>query len=143
MRTTQDNPVQVSMETSHPRGSPLLKQDSATKLIVQTSGEYFSYCCSPADLSLYCSSCRSDLSEKSFRESSRRDMRASTTYSGLGLRNFSTVDQGAGRTATTSSFNKSLPNMTAALPKAPKIYPIHLLLTSNYRLPNDVDRYEI
>ena len=31
--------------------------------------------------------------------------------------------------------------MSAALPKAPKIYPIHLLMTTNYRLPNDVDRY--
>ena len=74
------------------------------------------------------------MSEKSFR-----DIRASTTYS-QGLRNFSTVDHSASRTATTSSFNKSLPNMTAALPKDSKLYPIHLLLTSNYRLPNDVDR---
>ena len=41
-----------------------------------------------------------------------------------------------------SHMNRSLPNMNAALPKAPKIYPIHLLLTSNYRLPNDVDRYK-
>ena len=32
--------------------------------------------------------------------------------------------------------------MSAALPKAPKIYPIHLLMTTNYRLPNDVDRYK-
>ena len=32
--------------------------------------------------------------------------------------------------------------MSAALPKAPKIYPIHLLMTSNYSLPNDVDRFE-
>ena len=24
--------------------------------------------------------------------------------------------------------------------QAPKIYPIHLLMTSNYRLPNDADR---
>ena len=32
--------------------------------------------------------------------------------------------------------------MSAALPKAPKIYPIHLLMTSNYRLPNDVDRFD-
>ena len=53
---------------------------------------------------------------------------------------FSTVHQPGGRQNSTSNFNKSLPNMTAALPKAPKFYPIHLLLTSNYRLPNDVDR---
>ena len=38
--------------------------------------------------------------------------------------------------------DRSLPNMSAALPKAPKIYPIHLLMTSNYRLPNDVDRFD-
>lgn len=30
--------------------------------------------------------------------------------------------------------------MATGLSKAPKIYPIHLLLTSNYRLPHDVDR---
>ena len=28
---------------------------------------------------------------------------------------------------------RSLPNMATVLPKAPKIYPIHLLLTNNYR----------
>ena len=26
------------------------------------------------------------------------------------------------------------------LPQAPNVYPLHLLLTSNYRLPGDVDR---
>jgi hypothetical protein len=36
--------------------------------------------------------------------------------------------------------NRSLPNMAASMSKAPKIYPIHLLMTSNYRLPNDADR---
>ena len=91
----------------------------------------------------YFSSCRSDLSEKSFQEA-RRDIRASTTYT-QGLRNISTVSGPGGRqikssNTTTSQFNRSLPNMTAALPKANKFYPIHLLLTSNYRLPNDVDR---
>ena len=91
----------------------------------------------------YFSSCRSDLSEKSFQEA-RRDIRASTTYT-QGLRNISTVSGPGGRqttssTSSTSQFNRSLPNMAAALPKANKFYPIHLLLTSNYRLPNDVDR---
>lgn len=43
---------------------------------------------------------------------------------------------------TSLSLDRSLPNMSAALPKAPKIYPIHLLMTSNYRLPNDVDRFD-
>ena len=53
--------------------------------------------------------------------------------------------------------NRSLPNMAASMSKvsmiipqsevimittaqAPKIYPIHLLMTTNYRLPNDADR---
>ncbi|KAG1663754.1 Actin-binding LIM protein 1 [Nymphon striatum] len=35
---------------------------------------------------------------------------------------------------------RSLPNMTQMPSEPPKIYPLHLLLTSNYRLPNDVDR---
>jgi len=35
---------------------------------------------------------------------------------------------------------RSLPNMSNPLPKAPKVYPIHLLMITNYRLPNDVDR---
>ena len=79
------------------------------------------------------------MSEKSFHDASKRDIRASTTYT-QGLRSISTVQQARTRNNTTNNFNKSLPNMTTALPKAPKFYPIHLLLTSNYRLPNDVDR---
>lgn len=67
----------------------------------------------------------------------RGDIRASTTYT-QGLRNISTGSQG-GRSYS-AHMNRSLPNMTAALPRAPKIYPIHLLITSNYRLPNDADR---
>ena len=47
---------------------------------------------------------------------------------------------GSSRSAA-SHMNRSLPNMAAALPRAPKIYPVHLLMTSNYRLPNDADRY--
>ena len=113
-------------------------------------------------------SSRSDLSEKSFQQhDARRDLRASTTYT-QGLvstsSRVSTAEPPVGhvRYATKyfwrfyqiffgrsysqppphSHMNRSLPNMNAALPKAPKIYPIHLLLTSNYRLPNDVDRYK-
>jgi len=91
-------------------------------------------------------SSRSDLSEKSFNDATdarvtstvnRRDLRASTTYT-QGLRNISTSEQ-SGRSYS-AHINRSLPNMAAALPKAPKIYPIHLLMTSNYRLPNDADR---
>ena len=53
----------------------------------------------------------------------------------------STTEPPTGRAYNSHAhINRSLPNMTAALPKAPKIYPIHLLMTSNYRLPNDVDR---
>merc|ERR1740128_69871 len=92
-------------------------------------------------------SSRSDLSEKSSvdlpdgRVSSatvnRRDLKSSTTYT-QGLRNMSTSEH-SGRNFN-SLINRSLPNMATVLPKAPKIYPIHLLLTNNYRLPNDVDR---
>ena len=71
-------------------------------------------------------------------ENQRRDIRASTTYT-QGFRNISVGNEQSGRTRP-GNMNRSLPNMTAALPKAPKIYPIHLLITSNYRLPNDVDR---
>merc|ERR1719323_2826745 len=84
-------------------------------------------------------SSRSDLSERSFPVE-RRDLRSSTTYT-QGLRHVSTVEPPRPRSSGHHShINRSLPNMTAALPKAPKIYPIHLLLTSNYRLPNDDDR---
>lgn len=88
-------------------------------------------------------SSRSDLSEKSFHhDATRRDLRASTTYTqGLVSSRVSTTEPPAGRAYSHHShINRSLPNMSAALPKAPKIYPIHLLMTSNYRLPNDVDR---
>ena len=95
-------------------------------------------------------SSRSDLSERSFHhDANRRDLRASTTYtqglvSGRVSTTSTTADPPSGRSYNHHShFNRSLPNMTAALPKAPKIYPIHLLLTSNYRLPNDVDRWDM
>ena len=131
------------MEASHPLALQLLRRGLARKLIVQTLGEtiFFSIL-QPFVTERYFSSCRSDLSEKSFQEA-RRDIRASTTYT-QGLRNISTVSGPGGRgnssSNSTSQFNRSLPNMAAALPKANKFYPIHLLLTSNYRLPNDVDR---
>lgn len=93
-------------------------------------------------------SSRSDLSERSFNDATdsratttgfqRRDIRSSTTYT-QGLRNISTSEHHGNRSYS-AHFNRSLPNMATALPKAPKIYPIHLLLTSNYRLPVDVDR---
>lgn len=88
-------------------------------------------------------SSRSDLSERSFHhEAARKDLRASTTYTqGLVSGRVSTTEPPSGRSYNHHSYiNRSLPNMTAAIPKARKIYPIHLLLTSNYRLPNDVDR---
>ena len=60
---------------------------------------------------------------------------------GLVSSRVSTTEPPTGRAYNSHAhINRSLPNMTAALPKAPKIYPIHLLMTSNYRLPNDVDR---
>ncbi|RXG55271.1 hypothetical protein Avbf_15482 [Armadillidium vulgare] len=37
-------------------------------------------------------------------------------------------------------FRRSLPNMHHMASDPPKIYPAHLLFTTNYRLPNDVDR---
>ena len=66
---------------------------------------------------------------------SRRDIKSSTTYT-QGLKS-ATKEEESGRS---SYMNRSLPNMSACMQKAPKVYPIHLLLTSNYRLPKDVDR---
>ena len=40
---------------------------------------------------------------------------------------------------TNGDLNRSLPNMGGPL-QAPNIYPLHLLFTTNYRLPGDVDR---
>ena len=68
---------------------------------------------------------------------SRRDIKSSTTYT-QGLKSATKEEEG-GRTSV-AYMNRSLPNMNACLQKAPKIYPIHLLLTTNYRLPKDVDR---
>jgi hypothetical protein len=92
-------------------------------------------------------SSRSDLSEKSYNEPDgrtavtstvhRRDLRPSTTFT-QGLRHISTTEP-SGRSVS-AHMNRSLPNMAASMSKAPKIYPIHLLMTSNYRLPNDADR---
>jgi len=101
-------------------------------------------------------SSRSDLSEKSYNEPDgrngvermegrsavtstvhRRDLRPSTTYT-QGLRHISTAEP-SGRSVS-AHMNRSLPNMAATMSKAPKIYPIHLLMTHNYRLPNDADR---
>lgn len=35
---------------------------------------------------------------------------------------------------------RSLPDMGAAPSEPPKLYPYHLLIITNYRLPADVDR---
>ncbi|XP_076049123.1 actin binding LIM protein Uncoordinated 115a isoform X5 [Oratosquilla oratoria] len=80
------------------------------------------------------SSARSDVSAGSLTEADRSALNAelcvSTTYSS-GLR---------GYTSYSPHLRRSLPNMHHMSSEPPKIYPAHLLLTSNYRLPHDVDR---
>lgn len=58
------------------------------------------------------------------------DIRSSTTYTG-----------GFRYPSASPHLRRSLPNMTPAVPTEPlKVYPYHLLMTTNYRLPADVDR---
>ncbi|XP_042219782.1 actin-binding LIM protein 3-like [Homarus americanus] len=80
------------------------------------------------------SSARSDVSAGSLTEADRSalnaELCASTTYSS-GLRGYSSYSP---------HLRRSLPNMHHMSSEPPKIYPAHLLLVSNYRLPNDVDR---
>ena len=67
------------------------------------------------------------------------NIRISTTYTqGLQAatpRNY----HSSGASQDDSELNRSLPNMASPL-QAPNIYPLHLLFTTNYRLPGDVDR---
>ncbi|KAK9722851.1 LIM domain [Popillia japonica] len=85
------------------------------------------------------SSGKSDISIGSMTDVDRRAMNSemivSTTYSGLG--------RSPG--GYTSQVRRSLPNMahTMLINEPAKIYPYHLLLTSNYRLPADVDRINL
>ncbi|GAB6023187.1 hypothetical protein CHUAL_014211 [Chamberlinius hualienensis] len=78
------------------------------------------------------SSGKSDVSASSLTENDRNmlnhDLRSATTYSGLRSASYS------------PHFRRSLPNMHHMSSEPPKIYPIHLLQTENYRLPSDVDR---
>ncbi|XP_045104500.1 actin-binding LIM protein 3-like isoform X5 [Portunus trituberculatus] len=80
------------------------------------------------------SSARSDVSAGSLTEADRSalnaELCASATYSS-GLRGYSSYSP---------HLRRSLPNMHHMSSEPPKIYPAHLLLVSNYRLPNDVDR---
>ncbi|XP_066946543.1 actin-binding LIM protein 2-like isoform X23 [Macrobrachium rosenbergii] len=80
------------------------------------------------------SSARSDVSAGSLTDADRSalnaELCASTTYSS-GLRGYSSYSP---------HLRRSLPNMHHMSSEPPKIYPAHLLLVSNYRLPNDVDR---
>ncbi|ODN01148.1 Actin-binding LIM protein 1 [Orchesella cincta] len=80
------------------------------------------------------SSARSDISTGSITEADRRalgaDIRSSTTYTG-----------GFRYPSASPHLRRSLPNMTPVMSTEPlKVYPYHLLMTSNYRLPADVDR---
>ncbi|XP_035709209.1 actin-binding LIM protein 3 isoform X2 [Folsomia candida] len=80
------------------------------------------------------SSARSDISTGSITEADRRalgaDVRSSTTYTG-----------GFRYPSASPHLRRSLPNMTPQVPTEPlKVYPYHLLMTTNYRLPADVDR---
>ncbi|XP_045584016.1 actin-binding LIM protein 2 isoform X7 [Procambarus clarkii] len=80
------------------------------------------------------SSARSDVSAGSLTEADRSalnaELCASATYSS-GLRGYSSYSP---------HLRRSLPNMHHMSSEPPKIYPAHLLLVTNYRLPNDVDR---
>ncbi|CAG7720658.1 unnamed protein product [Allacma fusca] len=83
------------------------------------------------------SSARSDISTGSITEADRRalggDIRSSTTYTG-GMGGFRYP-------SASPHLRRSLPNMTPVMSTEPlKVYPYHLLITSNYRLPADVDR---
>ncbi|XP_017768245.1 PREDICTED: dematin-like [Nicrophorus vespilloides] len=83
------------------------------------------------------SSGKSDISTDSITDVDRRglkmDMPLSTTYTG-GL--------GGYPSGYTSQVRRSLPNMahTLLINEPAKIYPYHLLMITNYRLPADVDR---
>ncbi|XP_071441388.1 actin-binding LIM protein 2 isoform X3 [Hetaerina americana] len=86
------------------------------------------------------SSGKSDISAGSISEVDRRgalpaDLRCSTTFAGGLLRYASSCSP---------HLRRSLPNMaqhaTTVSSEPPKIYPYHLLVTTNYRLPVDVDR---
>ncbi|XP_022918033.1 actin-binding LIM protein 2 isoform X2 [Onthophagus taurus] len=85
------------------------------------------------------SSGKSDISIGSMTDVDRRalnsEMIVPTTYSALG--------RSPG--GYTSQVRRSLPNMahTMLINEPAKIYPYHLLLTNNYRLPADVDRVNL
>lgn len=68
------------------------------------------------------------MSDLSFPQNA--ELCASATYSS-GLRGYSSYSP---------HLRRSLPNMHHMSSEPPKIYPAHLLLVTNYRLPNDVDR---
>ncbi|KAB7506335.1 Actin-binding LIM protein 3 [Armadillidium nasatum] len=76
---------------------------------------------------------RSSFSASSLNDADRNalnpELCPSATYSS-GLRGYS----------YSPHFRRSLPNMHHMASDPPKIYPAHLLFTTNYRLPNDVDR---
>lgn len=71
------------------------------------------------------------------------NIRISTTYTqGLQAATPRSVGTASPAAATNGhhngDLNRSLPNMSPL--QAPNIYPLHLLFTTNYRLPGDVDR---
>ncbi|XP_008545849.1 actin-binding LIM protein 3 isoform X3 [Microplitis demolitor] len=84
------------------------------------------------------SSGKSDISTGSITDVDRRALNdggilpSSTTYTG-GLGTVSSGTHG-------HHIRRSLPDMGAAPSEPPKLYPYHLLLITNYRLPADVDR---
>lgn len=84
----------------------------------------------------------SNKSDISVPNGHRENIRISTTYT-QGLQAATPRSQPSNRTTTPDSsgqdLNRSLPNMPSPL-QAPNVYPLHLLFTTNYRLPGDVDR---
>lgn len=67
------------------------------------------------------------------------NIRVSSTYTqGLQAATPRSASQKSHHRDISDTFNRSLPDMSPL--QAPNIYPLHLLFTTNYRLPGDVDR---
>ncbi|XP_028040559.1 actin-binding LIM protein 2 isoform X3 [Bombyx mandarina] len=88
------------------------------------------------------SSGKSDISAGSITDVDRS---AVTTEAGIVVRGVSTLGSGVGVRGGVGGVRRSLPNMATShlLHEPAKLYPYHLLLITNYRLPPDVDRLNL
>jgi actin-binding LIM protein len=79
------------------------------------------------------------------------ELRSSTTFGGGLQRCYPAFATSAASSSYSPHLRRSLPTlnhsmaaaMSAASAEPPKLYPYHLLVTSNYRLPADVDRLNL